>query len=211
MRQFTKLQKRLFIVVIALLAITIVWISRQQGAPTEPEPAAQLSYEQTSQGAIQALIIDQDGNGVITLATLQQGEDVLLAIKPDAKALQATSPSQQAKAYLFNALNSVLNHDVNRDGVIGPQDPIYAELMVLSFRSAHPAPHLMPLARAGVRMLVFKPRYLLALQQGHELPLNVVVGYAIMTDSSRRQLKQMIVPLSLFKQPPTEDKSNNQT
>ena len=194
MFKFSRKQAVMFILVcLVLIAITLA-IKLTPPTPNETPPL------QDPTGMVHAIVIDHGANSQVDINSIQRGDDVLLAIKSDAKAINQIPKIEGAKLYLFNDLESLLIHDKNSDGMIGPEDPIFNELMALSLRRAHPEPYLQPLAKSGIRMLVIEPRYLLAIQQGLQLPIGSSIGYAIMADSSKRSIKLVMVPLGLFKQ-----------
>jgi hypothetical protein len=113
-----------------------------------------------------------------------------------AQAATQTPTTRPAELYIFNDLLSLEKEDRDGDNKIDGHDPIYRYLKLATIFPGRRAIVYQSLEAAGVSAIILNHEYA---RQERELGLviipNLSAGYAVMADSSRRQLD--IVPIRL--------------
>lgn len=109
----------------------------------------------------------------------------------------ATPPSQ---LYTFNTLTGLVNEERVVDGQIDVRDPIYSYLKIATLFPEQQAIIYQPLLTAGIQALVYDANYLILEKQANGVATNRAVGYAVMADSSKREMRLVVLRTRLFKE-----------
>lgn len=158
----------------------------------------EMSSQHASTGIIHAIAIDMDHNEILNHTTVENGDDAFFVIKAEAKSIQDVTGIGKGKIYVFNGVMTLLQHDKNFDGWINQVDEIFNELELVFFRKLSHERRIVTLPRAGINVLYFNEDYLDELRQGKKPQIGEVIGSAVMSDSSRRTMKIIALPVAFL-------------
>ena len=150
------------------------------------------------QGAvIRVIAVDIDANQTVNPNTVRDGTDSFLVVKANSPALGEQAKAQPAgKVFVFNGAKSLFAVDKNADGRLDSSDPIFADLQIATLRRFSSDTIYTPLDRAGIISIYFNSEYVQQVRQGKTVAEGSAIGFAIMSDSSRRTLRVTTLPLS---------------
>lgn len=157
-----------------------------------------LTNKADERGVILALAIDLDHDDKLDHSTLEKGDDGFLVIKASAKSIKDVTQVGSEQLFVFNGVDSIIQHDKNFDGWINELDPIFAELEIAHLKRFAAEQRIQTLREAGIHALYFSESYLAELRAGKEAVIGEEVGYAVMIDSSQRKIRVVGLPLSIL-------------